>query len=282
MIRVKRILILSVGLSVILGGGGHVMEAKEQETEKSRLRVSDLSTVRGVVKPVMEVVISSELQAQIKNMPFRDGQRFHKGDLLVDFQCGKYVAELQAAQAEVESRALTVTHHEELGKLNGIAQLEIDVAQSELKKAQATERIAQVTVGRCRITAPFDGRVVKTLVNPYESVNPYDELLSILDDQHFDIELIVPSLDVQWLKAGSPFAFFIDELKTVYKAQVSQVGARIDPVSQTIRVFGTFTEQPPQVLAGMSGSARFTDRKYPEQKTFTPKLKRDVAPLAKK
>lgn len=282
MMSVKRIVVLSVGLSVMLGGGGYVMEAKEPDKEKSSLRVSDLSTVRGVVKPVMEVVISSELQAQIKKMPFRDGQRFQKGDLLVDFQCGKYVAELQAAQAEVESRSITFTHHEELGKLNGIGQLEIDVARSELNKAQATERIAQVMVGRCRITAPFDGRVVKALVNPYESVNPYDELLSILDDQHFDIELIVPSLDVQWLKAGSPFAFFIDELKAVYKAQVSQVGARIDPVSQTIRVFGTFTEQPPQVLAGMSGSARFTDRKYPEQKTFTPTLKRDVAPLAKK
>jgi len=35
----------------------------------------------------------------------------------------------------------------------------------------------------------------------------------------------------------------------------------VDPVSQTIRVFGQFKEQPKQVLAGMSGSARFTDRK---------------------
>lgn len=282
MMSVKHVLVLCVGLFVILGSGVKVAEAKEPDKGKSSLRVSDLSTVRGVIKPVMEVVISSELQAQIKKIPFRDGQRFKKGDLLVDFQCGKYVAELQAAQAEAESRNITTTHHEELGKLNGIGQLEIDVARAELKKAQAAEHIAQVMVGRCRISAPFDGRVVKALVNPFESVNPYDELLSILDDQHFDIELIVPSLDVQWLKAGSPFAFFIDELKTVHKAQVSQVGARIDPVSQTIRVFGSFMEQPPQVLAGMSGSARFTDRNDPERNTFKPTLKRDVVPLAKK
>ncbi|MDR4494605.1 MAG: HlyD family efflux transporter periplasmic adaptor subunit [Nitrospirales bacterium] len=206
---VKRLVVLSVGLVVILGGGGYVTEAKDKDSDKGKnsLRVSDLSTVRGVVKPVMEVVISSELQAKIKKMPFRDGEQFQKGDLLVDFQCGKYVADLQAAEAEVESRTITLTHHEELGKLNGIGQLEIDVARSELKKAQASERVAQVMIGRCRITAPFDGRVVKALVNPYESVNPYDELLSILNDQHFDIELIVPSLDVQWLKTGSPFVF---------------------------------------------------------------------------
>jgi hypothetical protein len=46
----------------------------------------------------------------------------------------------------------------------------------------------------------------------------------------------------------------------------------VDPVSQTIRVFGQFKEQPKQVLAGMSGSARFTDRKLTNTKksTFKP------------
>lgn len=277
--NMTRLLVMSLGLSLMLGSQGGVAEAKDKD--RSGLRVSDLSTVRGVVKPASEVVISSELQAQIKKIPFRDGERFEKGDLLVEFQCAKYWAELQAAKADVEAREMTVAHHEELAKLNGISQLEIDLAHAELKKAQATENIAQVMMSRCRITAPFSGRVVKALVNPFESVNPYDELLNILDDRHFEIELIVPSSDVRWLEAGSPFAFYIDELKEAYKAEVFQVGARIDPVSQTIRVFGTFKELPPQMLAGMSGSARFTDRKYLEQKTFIPTLKRDMAPMAK-
>ena len=280
MIRVWTVHVVCVGLVCLLVGGVGDVAAKEQE--KRNLRVSDLSTIRGVVKPVMEVVISSELQAQIKKIPFRDGERFDKGDVLVEFQCGKYWAELQAAQADVESRDLTVTHHVELGALNGIGQLEIDLAHAELKKAQATEKIAQVMVGRCRITAPFSGRVVKVLGHPYESVNPYDELLSILDDRQFDIELIVPSSDVPWVKSGSPFAFYIDELKAAFQAEVVQVGARIDPVSQTIRVFGAFKEIPPHMLAGMSGSARFTGREIPASKPFDPRIKHEAVPTAKR
>ena len=66
---------------------------------------------------------------------------------------------------------------------------------------------------------------------------------------------------------------FIDETQEVYLAEVVEIGARVDPVSQTIRVFGQFKEQPKQVLAGMSGSARFTDRKLisnTKKSTFKP------------
>jgi len=225
------------------------------------IQSSDLNAVRGVVKPSEEAVISSELQARVKRMPFRDGQWFKKGNLLVEFDCAKYWAELSAAKAELEAREKTAVNNQELAKLNGIGQLEVDVSEAEVKQAKAAVRSANVAVGHCKITAPFSGRVVKTLVNPHESVNPYDEVMSVLNDKTFEIELILPSTSLRWVTKKSTFKFFIDETQELYLAEVVEIGARVDPVSQTIRVFGKFKEQPKQVLAGMSGSARFMDRK---------------------
>ncbi len=239
---------------------------------------ADLNAVRGVVKPVQEAVISSELQARVKQIPFRDGQRFKKGDLLVEFDCSKYWAELAAAKAELEARDKTAINNKELAKLHGIGQLEVDISQAEVKQAKAAVRSANLAVRHCRITAPFSGRVVKTLVHPFESVNPYDEVMSVLNDQNFDIELILPSTSLQWVAKKSPFKFFIDETQEVYAAEVVDIGARVDPVSQTIRIFGQFSKQPKHVLAGMSGSARFTDRKLVSQKkheTFKPRTSPD-------
>ena len=249
---------LALGLLVInlmlLGGDPSLGKS-------SGIQSSDLNAVRGVVKPSEEAVISSELQARVKRMPFRDGQWFKKGNLLVEFDCSKYWAELAAAKAELEAREKTAMNNRKLAQLNGIGKLEVDISEAEVKQAKAGVSSATVTVSHCRIIAPFSGRVVKTLVHPHESVNPYDEVMSVLNDKKFEIELILPSTSLKWVNKKSPFKFFIDETQELYLAEVVEIGARVDPVSQTIRVFGKFKEQPKEVLAGMSGSARFIGRK---------------------
>lgn len=238
-------------MSVLLMSG-------EMSFGKSRgIQSSDLNAVRGVVKPLEEAVISSELQARVKRMPFRDGQRFKKGNLLAEFDCAKYWAELAAAKAKLDAREKTAVNNQELAKLNGIGQLEVDVSEAEVKQAKAAVQSANITVRHCKITAPFSGRVVKTLVHPHETVNPYDEVMSVLNDKTFEIELILPSNSLRWVTKKHTFKFFIDETQELYLAEVVGIGARVDPVSQTIRVFGRFKEEPQQVLAGMSGSARF-------------------------
>ena len=250
-----------------------LMNVEVSLAKSSGIQSADLNAVRGVVKPSEEAVISSELQARVKRMPFRDGQWFKKGDLLVEFDCSKYWAELAAAKAELEAREKTAVNNQELAKLNGIGQLEVDVSEAEMKQAKAAVRSANVAVRHCKITAPFSGRVVKTLVHPHESVNPYDEVMSILNDKTFEIELILPSTSLRWVTKKSPFKFFVDETQELYLAEVVEIGARVDPVSQTIRIFGEFKEQPNEVLAGMSGSARFLDQKVvsnSKQSTFKP------------
>ncbi|MDH5296754.1 MAG: hypothetical protein OEW26_06455, partial [Nitrospirota bacterium] len=192
---VASMIVLHSGVSLAKDGG------------RSSLPPSDLQTVRGIVKPVVEAVLASEIQALVKRMPFRDGDGFKKGALLVEFECAKYRAELASAQAELEARQKTVINNEELAGLHGIGRLEVEISQAELKKAQAAFSRAQVIVQGCRIHAPFAGRVVKTLVHPYESVNPYDDLLSIVNNQDLDIELILPSSSLRWITKNSPFSF---------------------------------------------------------------------------
>ncbi|WP_447965076.1 efflux RND transporter periplasmic adaptor subunit [Nitrospira sp. Ecomares 2.1] len=258
---VLSLIMLTSGVSLAKGGG------------RSSLPSSDLQTIRGIVKPVVEAVLASEIQALVKRMPFRDGDGFNKGDLLVEFECAKYRAELSAAQADLDARQKTVINNEELATLHGIGRLEVDISQAELKKAQAVLTRAQVIVQGCRIPAPFAGHVVKTLVHPYESVNPYDDLVSIVSNQNLDIELILPSSSLRWIAKHSPFSFRIDETQKDYSAEVVEIGPRVDPVSQTIRVFGRFHKHPTGVLAGMSGSAKFPEGTFPTQSTFSSSTK---------
>ena len=241
-----------MGMCILTSG---LAEAKVNKLPAKR--TSEIDSIRGIVKPAVSATISSEIQARISHLPFKDGQRFKKGQTLIKFDCSKYKAELDAALAEYEARQKTLENSLELSKLNAIGQLEVEISKVDVKKAKASINISKVNVQHCRIQAPFSGRIVKTLVNRYESVNPYDELLSILDDNRFEIELILPSASLRWIKKGMTFDFTVDETGKTYQSKVTELGASIDPVSQTIRVSGAFKKKPKSVVSGMSGSATF-------------------------
>ena len=74
----------------------------------SRSAEFTLDTIRGVVKPTMSAVISSEIQARITKLPFKDGQPFRKGNILVEFNCAKYEAELSAAMFAMRNTCVSM------------------------------------------------------------------------------------------------------------------------------------------------------------------------------
>jgi membrane fusion protein, multidrug efflux system len=220
---------------------------------------AELSTIRGVVKATAQATLASQVQGRISQLPFKEGQRFKKGALLVALDCSKYEAELAIAQAEHRAKKKTYENNLRLAQHNSVGTLELDVSEAEAQKASAAVRAAQVNVTGCTVRAPFPGRVVKTIVNEHENVFPNDQLISLLDDSLLEIELILPSKSLAWLKVGTSFEYAVDETGLRYRAVVQDIGANVDPASQTVKVKGLFRAQPDNVLAGMSGAASFTE-----------------------
>ena len=56
-------------------------------------------SARGVIRPWHEVKIAVELVAKVKALPLRVGDRFEKSDLLLEFDCARFQADLRAAKA---------------------------------------------------------------------------------------------------------------------------------------------------------------------------------------
>lgn len=220
---------------------------------------AELSTIRGVVKATAQATMASQVQGRISRLPLKEGQRFKKGALLVALDCSKYEAELASAQAEYRGKKKTYENNVRLSTHRAVGRLELEVSETEVQKAYAAVKATQVNVGGCTVRAPFSGRVVKTIVNEHENVFPNDQLISLLDDSQLEIELILPSKSLAWLKAGTGFDFVIDETGLHHAAVVQDIGASVDPASQTVKVKGLFSTRPEHVLAGMSGTAVFAE-----------------------
>lgn len=218
---------------------------------------AELSTIRGVVKATAQATLASQVQGRISQVAFKEGQRFKKGELLVALDCTKYQAELESAQAEHRAKQKINENSIRLSEHQAIGQLELEVSEAEAEKALAAVKAAQVSVDGCTVVAPFPGRVVKTIVNEHENVFPNDPLISLLDDSVLEIELILPSKALAWIKIGASFKYVVDETGRRYGAVVQDIGANVDPASQTVKVIGRFRAKPEHVLAGMSGIALF-------------------------
>ena len=213
--------------------------------------------VRGLVKPVQRAIISSQISARITSIPYLAGDSFKKGDLLVSFDCAFYQADLASVDAEYKSKQKILENNKQLMALNAMSEIDVAISESEVEIAQAERRMRAIKVEQCKIKAPYTGRVIDVMANEHETVPADKELLSILNDQSLEIELIVPSNWLNWLKVNQPFAFLVDETGKEFKAKITKIGAAVDPVSQTVKLTGSFDEETPNVLAGMSGAANF-------------------------
>ncbi len=233
-----------------------LVHAEDYSVDSRNVVIDELGTIRGLIKPTTTAVLSSEISAQIEKLPFKNGDSFSKGETLVKFDCSLYLAQHSAAKAELEASKKNLENQEQLLQLNATSNIQVDLAAIEVKKSKANLSVTGITLNRCSIKAPYGGRVIETAVNQHESVGKDQELLSILNDKELEIEVIVPSKWLTWIKPDISFQFTVDETGKSYLAKISQIGAVVDPVSQTVPVKGLFQEEV-EVLAGMSGAAYF-------------------------
>ena len=68
---------------------------------------------------------------------------------------------------------------------------------------------------------------------------------------------MLPAAWLVWLKPGQVFTLDVDETSHSHSGSVTRLGAQIDPVSQTIAVYGTLIAPDLALVPGMSGTARF-------------------------
>lgn len=218
--------------------------------------------VRGVVRAIDQAVITTELNARVLRVMRKEGETFAKGDLLIEFDCEKYRADLRAARAEEKLNLSNYQNSVELERRHAVGTLEVVQNGARVEKAKAISDGLVVKVQECEIKAPFSGTMADVHIHPNETSVPNQPLFKIFDSNNVEIELIVPSNYLAWLRPGATFSAHIDETGEDVDAKVTRVSAAVDPVSQTVKIMGAFTSNKGEskqgnILPGMSLTAKF-------------------------
>lgn len=213
--------------------------------------------IRAQLTPKYSTTLSAEISSAVKELGVREGGRFKKGELLVAFDCSIQQAQLQKALATVEGASKSYEVNARLSELESVSALDVEVAKAKLGEAKADIALTRAALSKCRILAPFSGRVETLPVHQYQYLKVGDPIMAIIDDSQLELKLIVPSAWLRWLKVGLVFQVHLDELNRDYPAKIDTLGASIDPVSQTLPLVAHITGEHAELLSGMSGKALF-------------------------
>ena len=211
--------------------------------------------IRAQVTARTTTVLASGMAGRILDVSVQDGETFRKGDVLVRFDCAVQESQLARAGASLDKARRLLEVNERLRQLGSISAKEISVGQAEVAEATAEVGMMKALVSRCAIIAPFTGRVAGVAVRRFQFIGEGQPMLDILDDKELELEAIVPSRWLAWMRVGTRFQVVVDENGRTYEGEVSRLTGRVDPVSQSIKLYAGIRNPDDRLLAGMSGRA---------------------------
>ncbi|MDP3516675.1 MAG: efflux RND transporter periplasmic adaptor subunit [Pseudohongiella sp.] len=213
------------------------------------------SDIRVQLTPQQSTLLSAEIAGRIATISVKEGETFQEGQTLLSMDCSLHQARLDKALALSDESRQVLTVNQQLDRLGSISVLEVGIAEARLAGAEAEASLMSAIVDRCEIIAPFSGKVSALSVKAHQFVAEGQELIGLLDDSSMDVEMMVPSRWLPQLRVGQEFSLQIDETGQQYPARIERLGALIDAVSQSVKVFGTVVGSHPELTAGMSGTA---------------------------
>ena len=182
-----------VALPLLLAGGLLLAGCKDEERNAfvpppppevtvatpERRAVTDFIELTGNTAAVATVQLVARVEGYLDQIHFGDGQKVKQGDLLFTIQQAQYQSQLEQAQAQVQAVQAQLDHAQtEFERYSGLYQQKAasavdvdtwranrDQAKAQLLGAQAQVELAQLNLGYTTVTAPFDGRMGRHLID---------------------------------------------------------------------------------------------------------------------
>ena len=250
------------------------------------------NTRAGTLKACRRASLSPSVGGQIETLPVKEGDQVKAGQLLLEIWNDDIEAQVKLAQYEYqaalalareacivadvsqrEASRLTKLHKQNLAseesvdKAKGEANARLaacDAANTSVKVSQARIDVAQASLDRTRLSAPFDGNVaeVNGELGEYLTPSPLGvatlPAVDLIDYTCLYVSAPIDEVDAPQVQTGMPVHISLDAFnKQVFKGHVRRIASYVldlEKQARTVEIEAEFTnpDEARQMLPGYS------------------------------
>lgn len=198
------------------------------------------------------VQITPEVAGHVNAVLFKDGAEVKAGMVLIQLDDAVPKARFESSRAKFNFSQNTFNRMSLLGKKGVVAQQAIDQADADLKERKAEVDENEVMLNKMKLTAPFDGMVGKSLVNPGDYVNVGQPIVSITDTRHLRIEYSVPEKFLPMLKIGQEVKVTASAYPDKkFTGKLSFISPTVNPDNRSIALYAEIENTQNLLTSGM-------------------------------
>ncbi|MBI5479092.1 MAG: efflux RND transporter periplasmic adaptor subunit [Deltaproteobacteria bacterium] len=253
--------VLVLGFALTRARGGRVANIDQKMIVAATRGDLEISVMElGKIEPLEKVALKSKVAGQVEKVLVDEGDKVKKGQLLLYLDPNDFNRAVTRAKHDVERElaglelaTLTLERKKRAFAERGVAQADVDLAESEVKtrrialaQAKAVLATAADQLRYSRIVAPMDGTITQRTIRPGETVVP--GFAATLDDRSLmvlsDLSALIAKtelnqIDVAKVRLGQRVTLTLDALPgKTFKAKVTKIApASTLPKGKDVEVF---------------------------------------------
>jgi membrane fusion protein (multidrug efflux system) len=232
-------------------GAGGRPTAVEVAKVQSMTLVDETQAV-GSLRSRQGVMLRPEIGGRVKQILFSDGQRVRKGQLMVQFEDQLQQAQVAQARAELSIAEANHKRNQELVAQNFISQRSLDESAAALEVSRAKLALAQATLQRLQVLAPFDGITGLKQINVGDYLKDGADMVNVEDIDAVLLDFRLPERFQAKIRAGQKAQLTVDALPgRPFSAIVQAVDPLIEANGRSVGVRGCIDNRQQQLRPGM-------------------------------
>ena len=206
----------------------------------------------GSLRSRQGVMLRPEVGGRVKQILFTDGQRVRKGQLMVQFEDQLQQAQVAQARAELSIAEANHKRNQELVAQNFISQRSLDESAAALEVSRAKLALAQATLQRLQVLAPFDGITGLKQINVGDYLKDGADMVNVEDIDAVLLDFRLPERFQAKIRAGQKAQLTVDALPgRPFSAIVQAVDPLIEANGRSVGVRGCIDNRQQQLRPGM-------------------------------
>ena len=223
------------------------VKAEKQVWESTLKSVGSLEAVQGVV-------VSADVPGRVTEILFEPGSKVIQGEALVKQDISSELAQLRAAEANVDLAKANLNRVNGLFVKSAVSQAEMDRAEARFKEAVAMADNIKTAIAKKTIHAPFSGKLGVRQINLGQDLPSGAAIVSLQSIDSLFVNFNLPQQNLNHLEPGLRVRVSVDAVKKVFEGKISTIDPQVDKSTRSVKVQAVIDNKEQYLLPGMFAS----------------------------